>query len=382
MVQYFQAMKFDGPCLWLTLVIASNLAIVVLCGRDFYKILGVPKTANLNQIKKAYRKLAKEVHPDRNQEDPIAQEKFQDLGAAYEVLSDPEKRKVYDRSGEEGVKKMGDGGFGGGGHDPFSSFFGDFFGGGGHSDDDETPRGADVVVDLWVSLEEVYNGNFVEIKRKKSMYKETSGTRKCNCRHEMRTQQLGAGRFQMFQVQQLGAGRFQMFQVQVCDECPNVKLVTENKILNVEIEVGADDGLPINFVGEGEPHIEGEPGDLQFVIKVEKHKIFERRGMDLYTNVTISLQQALNGFQMEITHLDGHKVEIVRDKITWPGARIRKKDEGMPSISDNNKKGILYVTFDVEFPRGELTEEEKQAVITLLKQSDFQPKTYNGLQGY
>uniref|UniRef100_A0AC34QRL7 Chaperone DnaJ C-terminal domain-containing protein n=1 Tax=Panagrolaimus sp. JU765 TaxID=591449 RepID=A0AC34QRL7_9BILA len=109
----------------------------------------------------------------------------------------------------------------------------------------------------------------------------------------------------------------------------------------VEIEVGADDGLPINFVGEGEPHIEGEPGDLQFVIKVEKHKIFERRGMDLYTNVTISLQQALNGFQMEITHLDGHKVEIVRDKITWPGARIRKKDEGMPSISDNNKKGIL-----------------------------------------
>ncbi|KAE9550105.1 hypothetical protein FO519_006680 [Halicephalobus sp. NKZ332] len=326
----------------------------------------VPRNANLNQIKKAYRKLAKELHPDRNQDDPIAQEKFQDLSAAYEVLSDADKRKIYDRSGEEGVKKMGDHG---GGHDPFSSFFGDFFGGGGHEEDSEVPRGADVTIDLWVSLEEVYNGNFIEIKRKKTVYKETSGTRKCNCRHEMRTQQLSAGRFQMFQVQ-------------VCDECPNVKLVTETKVLNVEVEVGADDGQAISFAGEGEPHIEGEPGDLQFVIRVEKHKIFERRGMDLYANITISLQQALIGFKTEITHLDGHKVEVVRDKITWPGARIRKKDEGMPSITDNNQKGILFITFDVEFPKGELTEEEKEAVSALLKQAEFQPKVYNGLQGY
>uniref|UniRef100_A0A7E4WCI2 DnaJ homolog dnj-20 n=1 Tax=Panagrellus redivivus TaxID=6233 RepID=A0A7E4WCI2_PANRE len=353
------------PTPWLALLILE-LAVVVLAGRDFYKILNVPRSANLNQIKKAYRKLAKELHPDRNQGDPVAQEKFQDLGAAYEVLSDAEKRKIYDRSGEEGVKKHGE--HGGGGHDPFSSFFGDFFGGGGHEDED-APRGSDVVADLWVSLEEVYNGNFVEVKRKKSVYKETSGTRKCNCRHEMRTQQLGGGRFQMFQVQ-------------VCDECPNVKLITETKILNVEIEVGADEGLAINFHGEGEPHVEGEPGDLQFVLRVEKHKTFERKGMDLYTNVTISLQQALNGFALEIEHLDGHKVEVQREKITWPGARIRKKDEGMPSITDNNVKGILYITFDVEFPRGELTPEDRLAIAALLKQDDIQPKVYNGLQGY
>jgi DnaJ family protein B protein 11 len=294
--------KSSGIILLFVLIIVEIL-VVVIAGRDFYKILGVPKNANLNQIKKAYRKLAKELHPDKNQDDPVSNEKFQDLAAAYEVLSDPEKRKTYDRSGEEGVKKMHEGFGGGGGHDPFSSFFGDFFGGGGHGgDDDETPRGADVNIDLFVSLEEVYNGNFIEVKRRKSVYKETSGTRKCNCRNEMRTQQLGAGRFQMFQVQ-------------VCDECPNVKLVTETKTLNVEIEVGADDGLAINFVGEGEPHVEGEPGDLQFNLRVEKHKIFERKGMDLYTNVTISLQQALNGFKMEITHLDGHIVEVIRDKV-------------------------------------------------------------------
>uniref|UniRef100_A0A914DGW5 DnaJ homolog dnj-20 n=2 Tax=Acrobeloides nanus TaxID=290746 RepID=A0A914DGW5_9BILA len=354
--------------IWMVLFFVCEIFIIVLAGRDFYKILGVPKNANANQIKKAYRKLAKELHPDRNKDDPVAQEKFQDLGAAYEVLSDAEQRKVYDRAGEEGVAKMGGGGHG---HDPFSSFFGDFgfFGGerGGH--DDETPKGADIVVDLSASLEEVYNGNFVQTKRRKSVYKETSGSRKCNCRNEMRTQQLGAGRFQMFQVQ-------------VCDECPNVKLVSETKTLEIEIEVGADDGYEQRFAGEGEPHIEGEPGDLIFRLKVEKHKIYERRGLDLYTNVTISLQQALNGFTMTIPHLDGHVVEVTREKITWPGARIRKKDEGMPSLEDNNLKGQLYITFDVEFPRGELTAEQKAQVKELFKQDDHVAKPYNGLQGY
>lgn len=104
------------------------------------------------------------------------------------------------------------------------------------------------------------------------------------------------------------------------------------------------DGQETLFVGEGEPHIDGEPGDLKFRIRVQKHLVFERRGDDLYTNVTISLQDALVGFEMELNHLDGHKVLISRDKVTWPGARIRKRDEGMPSYEDNNKKGILYIT--------------------------------------
>jgi len=180
----------------------------------------------------------------------------------------------------------------------------------------------------------------------------------------------------------LGAGRFQMFQVRVCDQCPNVKLVTQAKTLEVEVEVGADDGSEQRFIGEGEPHVEGDPGDLIFKIRVQKHKRFERRGLDLYTNVTISLQQALSGFEMDIEHLDGHKVHVVRDKITWPGARIRKKDEGMRSISDNNVKGMLYVTFDIEFPRGELTQEQKDLIASVLKQDDHEMKIYNGLQGY
>jgi DnaJ family protein B protein 11 len=132
-------------------------------------------------------------------------------------LSDVEKRKIYDRHGEEGVQKMGGGG---GHHDPFSSFFGDFFGGGGGGQQEGVPRGADVVVDIWVTLEEIYVGNFVEVKRRKALYKQTSGTRQCNCRHEMRTVQMGAGRFQMFQEK-------------ICDDCPNVKLTTEERTLEV-----------------------------------------------------------------------------------------------------------------------------------------------------
>ncbi|KAL4217051.1 DnaJ subfamily B member 11 [Mactra antiquata] len=347
----------------LALVILSVLC-ESMAGRDFYKILGVSKSANTNQIKKAYRKLAKEMHPDKNRDDPEAEERFQDLGAAYEVLSDEEKRKVYDRHGEEGLGKHDVNG-----GDVFSSFFGDFsfFGGGGRQDN-ERPRGGDVFVDLEVTLEELYSGNFIEVLRYKPVAKPAKGTRKCNCRTEMVTTQLGPGRFQMQQQQ-------------VCDECPNVKFVPEEKMLEVEIEPGMRDGQEYPFVAEGEPHIDGEPGDLRFRIRQQKHARFERRGDDLYTNVTISLVDAMIGFEMDIPHLDGHMVHIVRDKITWPGAKMRKANEGMPNYENNNVLGNLFITFDIDFPKGVLTEEDKAALKKILDQ-DSKQKIYNGLQGY
>ncbi|KAL7634182.1 UNVERIFIED_CONTAM: hypothetical protein RMT77_015511 [Armadillidium vulgare] len=193
---------------WNVSLLLISLIILIDAGRDFYKILGVPKNANLNQVKKAYRKLAKELHPDKNKDDPDADEKFKDLGAAYEVLSDEEKRQKYDRCGEECVSK--EDGFGG--MDPFASFFGDFgFGfGGGQPRERDVPRGGDIVMDILVTLEELYVGNFVEMVRNKPVARSAHGTRRCNCRQEMVTKQLGPGRFQMTQQQ-------------VCDECPNVK---------------------------------------------------------------------------------------------------------------------------------------------------------------
>lgn len=339
----------------------------VIAGRDFYKILGVPRSASIKDIKKAYRKLALQLHPDRNPDDPQAQEKFQDLGAAYEVLSDSEKRKQYDTYGEEGLKDGHQSSHG----DIFSHFFGDFgfmFGGTPRQQDRNIPRGSDIIVDLEVTLEEVYAGNFVEVVRNKPVARQAPGKRKCNCRQEMRTTQLGPGRFQMTQEV-------------VCDECPNVKLVNEERTLEVEIEPGVRDGMEYPFIGEGEPHVDGEPGDLRFRIKVVKHPIFERRGDDLYTNVTISLVESLVGFEMDITHLDGHKVHISRDKITRPGAKLWKKGEGLPNFDNNNIKGSLIITFDVDFPKEQLTEEAREGIKQLLKQGSVQ-KVYNGLQGY
>lgn len=354
-----------APCgsIFVFLNLVSFL-VCVLGGRDFYAILGVPRTATLNQIKKAYRTLAKELHPDKNIDDPHAQEKFQDLGAAYEVLSDEDKRKTYDQFGEEGLKNDAFGG----GSDPFTTFFGDFFSGGSRQESREIPRGADLVIDLWVTLEELYSGNFVEVIRNKPVIKPAKGMRQCNCRQEMVTRQLGPGRFQMTQQS-------------VCDECPNVRLVSEEKLLEVEVEPGMKDNQEQKFVAEGEPHIDGEPGDLRVRIRTLPHALFERRDDDLYTNITLSLTDALRGFTMSITHLDGHKVEVTRDKITWPGARIRKKNEGMPNYENNNSKGTLYITFDVDFPKGELSPENKKLITEILKE-ESKTKVYNGLRGY
>lgn len=353
---------------WNVCLLLLQLSLAVLAGRDFYKILGVPRDATTNQIKKAYRKLAMQYHPDKNIDDPEASEKFQDLGAAYEVLSDEDQRKTYDARGEEGLKDMGHGHHG----DPFSSFFGDFnfaFGGnGGQRRGQDIPRGDDITVDLDVTLEELYTGNFVEVVRYKPVATEAPGTRKCNCRQEMQTVQLGPGRFQMTQKE-------------VCDACPNVRFVSEEKLLEIEIEPGMRDGQEYPFVAEGEPHIDGEPGDLRFQIIALKHAIFERKGDDLYTNITISLVDALTGFEMDIKHLDGHKVHIMRDKVTWPGAKMRKKGEGMPNYDNNNVKGTLIVTFDVDFPKGDMTQEQKDSLQSLLKQTSAQT-VYNGLQGF
>lgn len=161
---------------------------------------------------------------------------------------------------------------------------------------------------------------------------------------------------------------------------PN-RFVNEEHLLEVEVETGMTDGMETKFVAEGEPHIDGDPGDLILRIRTNPHPRFERRGDDLYTNVTISLVDALSGFELDIEHLDGHKVHVTRDKITWPGARIRKKGEGMPNYENNNLFGTMYITFDVEFPKGELSSEEKDMVAKVLKQ-DSVNKIYNGLGGF
>merc|ERR1711936_1060779 len=362
-----------GPKSLLQLLVLLFSLSDVFGGRDFYKILGVSKRADTNQIKKAYRKLAKALHPDKNPDDPEAEEKFQDLGVAYETLKDPDLRKIYDKGGEEALQKNERGGGGspfdsffGGGGSPFDDFFG--FGGEQRGGEREAPKGANIVMELWVTLEELYVGNFVEMTHNKPVAKEARGTRRCNCRQEMVTRSLGPGRFQMTQQE-------------VCDECPNIRFVPEEHHLEVEIEKGMMDGMEHKFHSEGEPHMDGEPGDLIIQIRTYPHTKFERRGDDLYTNVTLSLVDALQGFEMDIEHLDGHKVHVSREKITWPGARIRKQGEGMPNYENNNLFGTLYITFDVAFPKGQINESDKQRLSEILQQDPIS-EAYNGLGGF
>lgn len=292
-----------------------------------------------------------------------------------QVLSDKERRETYDRYGEEGLK---DGARSA--PDVFSSFFGDFFGTNDNRPRD-TPRGANVVVPLYVTLEELYNGDFVEILRKRPIYKPAPGklncdfqikslillslilfvllgTRKCNCRNEMVTRSLGElillkKKKQIFtKFHSIGPGRYQVMQQQVCDDCENLEIATEERILEIEIERGIRDGHEQRFSELGEPHIDGLPGDLVIKFMQQPHKTFERKGDDLYTNVTISLTDALTGFETNIKHLDGHLVSIKRDKITWPGSKMRKPNEGMINYENNKKIGTLFITFDVDFPKG------------------------------
>lgn len=328
--------------------------------RDYYDILGLSKSASDSEIKSSYRKLAMKYHPDKNPGDDTASDKFKEIGEVYEILADDDKRKTYDRHGEDGIKNMQQGGR----HDPFANFFG-HFGFGQQQEEQQEHKGSDVVVDLFVSLEELYLGNFVTVKRDRPTYEETSGTRQCNCRMEMKTHMTGPGSFQMTQHR-------------VCDQCANLVLVTVTEELDLEIEPGMLDGMTQRFSGKGEPHMEGDSGDLFFKVKTMRHPKFERKGDDLYTNLTISLQEALVGFDMTLAHLDGHGVPVKREKVTWPGALIMKKGEGMPNFEDRNKLGNLFITFDVKFPRGELSSVDKDSIRKILNQASAQ-KAYNGL---
>eukprot|EP00899_Mesostigma_viride_P003558 jgi/Mesvir1/13202/Mv06161-RA.1 len=326
-------------------------AFLALASRNFYDILQVPKSATPDQIKRAYRKLALQYHPDKNPGDEEASRKFADINNAYEALSDPEKRKIYDRHGEEGLKKEAaqDAGGGGGFHDIFSSFFGGGmrFGFGGGEEEERTPKGEDVILPLRVTLKDLYLGSTIVVHREKVVSKPAPGKRKCNCKNKMVNEQIGVGMFRQYAKR-------------VCEECNAVRYEREGISLTVDVERGMKDGQEIVFFEEGEPLVDGEPGDLKFRIEAERHPMFERRGNDLHITVVIRLTEALVGFTHQIEHLDGHKVEIGHPGVTKPGEVRTIKGEGMP-IFDSTKTGNLVVTYNVAFP-SVVTDQQKKAI--------------------
>ncbi|KAM7276712.1 hypothetical protein ACFE04_018578 [Oxalis oulophora] len=337
--------------LLLFLICALCHVLTSIAGKSYYDILQVPRGAPDEQIKRAYRKLALKYHPDKNQGNEEANKKFADINNAYEVLSDGEKRKIYDRYGEEGLKQHAASGGGGGMGMNMQDIFSQFFGGGQTEEEEKIVKGDDVFVELDATLEDLYMGGSLKVWREKNVIKPAPGKRRCNCRNEVYHKQIGPGMFQQMTEQ-------------VCEQCQNVKFEREGYFVTVDIEKGMEDGQEVVFYEDGEPIIDGEPGDLKFRIRTASHDSFRREGKDLHATVTITLVQALVGFEKTIKHLDDHLVEIGTKTITKPKEVKKFKGEGMP-LHYSNKMGDLYVTFEVLFPSS-LTEEQKKKIKEVL----------------
>ncbi|CAM8933244.1 unnamed protein product [Rhodiola kirilowii] len=335
----------------LFLVVAFCYAFAAIAAKSYYEILQVQKGASDDQIKRAYRKLALKYHPDKNQGNEEANKKFAEINNAYEVLSDSEKRSIYDRYGEEGLKQHASSGGRGGGMD-MQDIFSQFFGGGPTEEEEKVVKGDDVIVDLEATLEDLYMGGSLKVWREKNVIKPAPGKRRCNCRNEVYHKQIGPGMFQQMTEQ-------------VCEQCPNVKYVREGDFITVDIEKGMQDGEEVVFYEEGEPIIDGEAGDLKFRVRSAPHDRFKREGNDLHTTVTITLVQALVGFEKTLKHLDEHPVDIGSKSITKPKEVRKFKGEGMP-LHHSLKKGDLYVTFEVLFPSS-LTDDQKTKIKEILK---------------
>jgi len=327
----------------------------------FYDCLGVSPDASEGDIKKAYRKLAMQYHPDKNPS-PEAAEKFKELTQAYEVLSDEDKRKTYDRHGEAGLGEGGSSGMSA--QDIFSRFFGGGGGGGGRGES----RGKDVGHALPVSLEDLYNGKTRKLALNKQVICpqcEGSGSKikgkaaTCvDCRGQgvrIIVRQVGPGMMQQMQAT-CPACRGEGIAVAPqdrCSSCNGNRVTQEKKILEVQVDKGMKNNDKITFSREGDQHPDIKiPGDVVIVLQEKKHDRFERRGQDLFMKKSISLLEALCGFAFPVTQLDG-RVLLIKSQpgeIVKPGEVKSVPGEGMPKHRNPFDKGFLLIEFDVELP--------------------------------
>lgn len=318
--------------------------------------MGVEKDAGENDIKKAYRKLALKAHPDKGG-DP---ETFKNLTTAYEVLSDPEKRKVYDQHGKEGLENGGSGG--GNAEDVFSMFFG----GGGRGA--RGPRkGEDIGHPIKMSLEDLYNGKTTKLAINRDRLcgacdgkgGRAGAERPCTDCHgrgiKVSLRQIGPGMVQ--QIQQpcttcRGQGK-SIREEDKCRECRGNKVVKERKVLEVHVDKGMKNGQKIKFTGEADEAPDTIPGDVIFIIQEKEHDVFKRKGADLAMTMHISLSEALCGFTRTVTHLDDRvlKVTSAPGEVVVPDSFKVIDGEGMPHHGNPFTKGRLFIQFKVDFPR-------------------------------
>lgn len=349
--------------------------------KDYYEILGVSKTASDDEIKKAYRALAKKYHPDMNPGDKKAEEMFKDVNTAYAVLSDPEKRANYDRFGEDGVNGQGGfggaggfGGFGGGfsGDFDISDIFGDIFGGGSRRRNGPV-RGDDLLCRVTVTFEEAAFGCKKEIKYNKvDKCSDCNGTGaakgstaktcpRCGGSGSVRTQQRTPfGVMQSTTVCPDCGGKGTIIS-NPCKCCHGTGNVNVAKTLEVSIPAGIADGNRISLRGMGNAGRNGgSAGDLFIEVSVRKHAIFRREGNDIKCEIPITFAEAALGAKINVPTLEGDTVAFDIPEGTQSGTSFTVKGKGIPNISGRGRGNIVF-TVTVEVPKG-LTAEQKDAL--------------------
>lgn len=340
--------------------------------KDYYEVLGVNRDASDEEIKKSFKKLAMKFHPDRNPDNPKAEESFKEAKEAYEVLSDEQKRAAYDQYGHAGVDPSmgggaGFGGFGSGGFsDAFGDIFGDIFGGGRGGQRSNVYRGADLRYNLEISLEEAARGTETKIRIPVQTSCETchgSGARPgtspvtcstCNGHGQVRMQQ---GFFSVQQTCPKCHGTGKMVK-EPCPTCHGGGRVKQNKTLNVKIPAGVDEGDRIRLSGEGEAGVNGGPtGDLYVVVHLKPHAMFQRDGANLHCEMPISFSTAALGGEIEVPTLDGAaKMKIPAE--TQTGSVFRLRGKGIKPLRAS-EHGDLMVHVVVETPV-RLTEKQRE----------------------
>ena len=332
--------------------------------RDYYEVLGVAKTASDDEIKKAYRKLAMKYHPDRNPDNPEAEDKFKEAAEAYEILSDGEKRSMYDRMGHsafEGGMGGGGGGFGGGfsAEDIFSQFgdiFGGAFGGGGGRGQQRARRGSDLRYVMELTLEEAVKG-----VKKTITFTAPAPCDACDGKGSKNPKDVqtcptchGAGQVRMqqgfFSVQQTcGSCRGQGTIIKnPCTKCHGSGVSDRQQTLEVTIPSGVDNGDRVRLTGKGEAIRDGQSGDLYVEVVVREHEIFQRDGADLYMDVPVSIADAALGKEIEIPTLEG-RVSLKIPEGTQTGKMFRLRGKGVKPVR-TSMQGDLLCRIVIETP--------------------------------
>lgn len=356
--------------------------------RDYYEILGISRSATEAEIKTAYRKLAVQHHPDKNPDDPQAEEKFKEAAEAYSVLSDAQKRAAYDRFGHSGVNAGA--GFGGGAgytniEDIFDLFgFGDMFGAGSRTRRTTAQRGSDLRYDLEITLEEAATGKEEKLhipRLEKCDECEGKGTAEgsmpencitCQGSGQVRYQQ---GFFSVMRTCSNCGGKGQIIK-NPCQKCKGAGRIEREKVLEIKIPAGVETGSRLRVNGEGEGGLNGgQSGDLFVVIHVREHEMFERQGANLYASVPISFAQAALGAEIDVKTLDGEE-KLKVSPGTQTGTVFRLKSHGMPVLGGRGK-GDLFVAVTVITPKT-LTKEQRKLLEQLaeIEDTDFYDKSF------